>query len=215
MFRIYLILFITLFLLAADSMAQETQNYGFGLVFRPEFLTPDDKMPLGQFTGYGDIEADHFNYAVGMQGYFEATNRIDILMGMLYANRDLTGTEYCTICDYFTAPQPEKLNMRYLEFPIEFHYRVINSAVKVKAIAGFGLNFALDTPDRIFPGDSAFNTFYLSGRIGAGIFIPVSSTLELGLTAAYDVALTDIIADSEYGLSSVHAAVTFFYPMNY
>ena len=215
MFRTYLMLFITLLLLATNSMAQETQNYGFGLVFRPEFLSPDEKMPLGQFTGYGDIEADHFNYAVGMQGFFEASDRIDFLMGMLYANRDLTGTEYCTVCDYFVEPKPEKLNMRYLEFPLEFHYRVINNSIKVKLIAGVGLNFALDTPDRIFPGDSAFNSFYMSGRIGAGIFIPVSRTLELGFTAAYDMALTDIIADSEYGMNSVHAAVTFYYPINY
>ena len=128
------------------------KEYKISILFSPERLTEISYLNLDMWNGY-KLERSYFNHTIGIVGQFPITQRLDIGSGVTYSQQDLQGTYYCEYCEYFNTsgpPEPERLNLRFLEIPVYFQYNFLDGKIKLNAIAGFVGSYLISRPDLNF-----------------------------------------------------------------
>jgi hypothetical protein len=208
------ILLITLLLLFQLTIyAQENSKWNLGIEFSIDNLSiengqnNDYLVTQGNINGYG-IEFDRNNFTLGINSQFFINNKISFSTGLLYSNKDFTGTFNCATCEPTSFPiySPEIIKQRFLIIPASIDYNFQLGNLKPTLIAGFKNNIEMENDLK-----EQSKGYFLEAFFGVLINYEILETWNIGVGYNYQAALTDLYKTDEYNLRTN----SFYIQVNY
>ena len=134
-------LFTTILLLSTLSVLCQTNSesngkWKFGVTIAPDIYFNSGSFSLTEETGFSSIEASGFNFTSGLIGEWSFNSKFDIVSGINYSRKDFSGRYYCNVCEFFTIPQREPINIQFVEIPVFVRYNMFNNQFGVHVEAG-------------------------------------------------------------------------------
>ena len=208
--KIFLILFL---LLRLNTYAQENQKWNLGIVYSVENLTIDNGqnndylVTQGNINGYG-IEFDKNNYTLGLTIQFFINKKISLSTGLLYSNKDFSGTFNCATCDPTSYPiySPETIKQRFLVIPTSIDYNFRFGNLKPILRTGFKNNIGVDNDLK-----EQSKGYFLEAFFGVLMNYEILETWNIGVGYNYQTTFTDLYKTDEYNLraNSLYLQINF------
>ncbi len=196
------ILLISLLLLQISVYAQNNSKWNVGIEYSIDDLSIDNGnnndylVTQGNINGYG-IELDKSNYSFGLKSQYFINRKIGLSTGVLFSNKDLTGTFNCATCEPTDFPtySPETIKQRFIVVPLSIDYIFFNGNLKPIIRAGFKNNLEIDNDLK-----EQSKGYFLEAFLGALINYKLLDIWNLGIGYNYQTALTDLYKTDEYNL---------------
>ncbi|WP_282072439.1 outer membrane beta-barrel protein [Polaribacter atrinae] len=194
--------------------AQESSKWKIGIEYSMDKLSIDNGqnndflVTEGNINGYG-IEFDKNNHTIGVITQFLFNEKISVSSGLLYSNKDFTGTYSCGTCDFigtFPGYSPETLKQRFLVIPISIDYNFQLGNLEPILKAGFKSNIEIDNDLK-----QQSKGYFLEAFVGVLINYEILETWNIGVGYNYQTALTDLYKSDNYNLRTN----SFYLQINY
>lgn len=207
-------LLITFLLFQLNFYAQDISKWKIGIEYSMDKLSIDNGqnndflVTEGNINGYG-IEFDKNNHTLGVITQFLFNEKVSLSSGLLYSNKDFTGTYSCGTCDFigtFPGYSPETLKQRFLVIPasIDYNFQLGNLTPILKA--GFKNNIEINNDLK-----EQSKGYFLEAFFGVLMNYEILETWNIGVGYNYQTALTDLYKTDEYNLR----ANSFYLQINY
>lgn len=203
-----LFLSINLLLIPLVGLAQSSgQKIKLGITLSPQSYFSNE-MTSGPYQGY-TINQSEFNYSIGVTTLSSLNNRFSLVTGLVYSNKDFTGTFYCDVCDYLFAPEPELIKLRYLEVPVSIRYWLWKGNVKGFVETGLVNSFSVnETFSGFYTKFLERKKFILSGFIGLGAQANLTKKMDVSGSLFLQKSLTDTFENYGFKFHSVGISAT-------
>lgn len=197
------ILLITFLLFQLSIYAQDNSKWNIGIEYSIDKLSIDNGqnndflVTEGNINGYG-IEFDKNNYTLGLITKFFFNEKVSLSSGLLYSNKDFTGTYSCGTCDYigtFPGYSPETLKQRFIVIPASIDYNFQIGNLKPVLKAGFKNNIEINNDLK-----EQSKGYFLEAFFGVLVNYEISNTWDIGVGYNYQTALSDLYKTDEYNL---------------
>lgn len=206
------VLLLSFLLLQISVYAQHNTPWSFGIEFSIDNLSVSndsggmDNILMEGGNAY-EIKLDQNNYSLGVTTNYYFTEKLSISSGILYANKDFTGTYYaCFLCNILTTTPPETIEQRFLVVPVSFNYSLLRGKLKPILTGGFKNNFEVKNNIRI-----KSKGYFLETFLGASVNYDFFENLETGIGYKYQVAITHLYKSDKFKLRTN----SFFLKINY
>lgn len=208
------ILLISLLLLQIGIYAQNNSKWNIGIEYSIDELSIDNGenndylVTQGNIIGYG-IKFDRNNYSLGLTSQYFMNEKFNLSSGLLYSNKDLTGTYNCATCDYigtFPGYTPETIKQRFLVIPVSINYSFLSGKLKPIVSGGFNNNIEIKNDLK-----EQSKGYFLEAFIGASIHFRFSEKWNTGIGYNYQTALSDLYKTDDFNLRTN----SFFLKINY
>ncbi len=209
------LLSIFILLIQFSIYAQNDSKWNIGIEFSIDNLSiSDDRDGIdyiitdGNINGYA-IEFDKRNYSFGIAANYLIQEKLSLSSGILYSNKDLTGTFNCATCNHigtFPGYSPETIKQRFLVIPIAINY--IFSTGKIRPVINGGFKNNLEIKSDLKENSKSY---FLEAFIGASVYYNFFDSWESGIGYNYQIALTDLYRTDEFNLKTN----SFFLKINY
>lgn len=176
----------------------------------------------GNANGYV-IERSEYNYSIGFSANYGLSEKLSVLSGINYSNKDVKGAYSCASCfypadiiiitNYVVAPTlqkqrylgyalasslatvvvPSLQKQRYLGIPMAVQFSPLATRLQPTVSAGVVNNILLQNDFESQKG------YFLEGQIGFGLNYNISQKLNLGLNYNFRSAFTAIYKEPEGG----------------
>ena len=207
-------LLITFLLFQLNFYAQDNSKWKIGIEYSMDKLSIDNGqnndflVTEGNINGYG-IEFDKNNHTLGVITQFLFNEKVSLSSGLLYSNKDFTGTYSCGTCDFigtFPGYSPETLKQRFLVIPASIDYNFQLGNLKPILKAGFKNNIEINNDLK-----EQSKGYFLEAFFGVLMNYEILETWNIGVGYNYQIALTDLYKTDEYNLR----ANSFYLQINY
>lgn len=204
------ILLISILLLQWSIYSQDNPKWNVGIEYSFDNLSLDNGqnndylITQGNINGYG-IEFDQNNYTIGLTTQYFFNKKISLSSGILFSNKDFTGTFNCATCDFFESfPQP--IEQRFLVIPLSIDYNFQLGNLKPILKAGFNNNIETDNDLK-----EQSNGYFLEAFVGILINYQIIENWNIGVGYNYQTALSNLYKTDEYKLRTN----SFYLQINY
>ena len=207
-------LIISFLLLQWSIYAQDNPKWNVGIEYSFDDLSlnngqnNDYLVTQGNINGYG-IEFDKNNHTFGLITQFFFNEKVSLSSGILYSNKDFTGTYNCATCDFigtFPIYSPETLKQRFLVIPVSIDYNFQLGNLKPILKAGFKNNIEIDNDLK-----QQSKGYFLEAFFGVLINYEILETWNIGVGYNYQTALTELYKTDNYNLRTN----SFYLQINY
>jgi long-subunit fatty acid transport protein len=204
------ILLISFLLSQLSIYAQDSPKWNVGIQYSLDNLSLDNGqnndylVTQGNINGYG-IELDKNNYTIGLNAQYFLNKKVSLSSGILYSNKDFTGTFNCATCDFFGS-FPETIKQRFLVIPLSIDYNLQFGNLKPILKAGFNNNIETDNGLK-----EQSKSYFLEAFVGILMNYEIIENCNIGVGYNYQTALTDLYKTDEYNLKTN----TFYLQINY
>lgn len=208
-------LLISFLLLQFSVYAQNYSKWNIGIEFSTDVLSiSDDRdgidyiITQGNINGYA-IELNKGNYSFGLGAQYLVQKKLSISSGILFSNKDFTGTYNCATCDYigtFPIFSPELIRQRFLVIPISIIYKFSSGKFKPIINGGFKNNLGIKSDLK-----EQSKNYFLEAFIGASVYYDFFENWEAGIGYNYQASLTNLYKTDEFNLRTN----SFFLQINY
>lgn len=208
------ILLISFLLLQWSIYGQDNPKLKIGIEYSLDNLSlnngqnNDYLITQGKINGYG-IEFDKNNYTIGLNTQYFINKKFSLSSGLLYSNKDFTGTFNCATCDYtggFPIYSPEILKQRFLVIPTSIDYNLQFGSLKPVLKVGFKNNIEIDNDLK-----HQSKGYFLEAFVGVLINYEILETWNIGVGYNYQAALTDLYKTDKFNLRTN----SFYLQINY
>ncbi|GAB3650698.1 hypothetical protein GCM10028791_18330 [Echinicola sediminis] len=207
------LLLLSFFLIHSHLQAQDKTNWDFGIAFSLDQLNLGDGMggiiTQGNANGYG-VNFDRTNFSLGVNGRYPFWERLGLSSGIIYSNKDFTGTYDCAACSiassnyFFYAP--EKIEQQFLTIPLSLDYSILTGKLRPVLLGGVKHNVEIKN------GLEAYSKgYFLEGFLGAALYYRLVEKVYLGMGYRYQTALSDLYKTDDFKLRTS----SFFIEVNY
>jgi Outer membrane protein beta-barrel domain len=192
------ILLISVLLLQIGIYAQNNLKWNIGIEYSIDNLSIDNGknndylITQGNIDGYG-IEFDKNNHSLGLKSQYFFNEKLSFSSGLLYSNKDFTGTYNCATCDF--GFRPEIIKQRFIIIPVSIDYTFLKGNLKPMIRVGFKNNIEIDNDLK-----EKSKGYFLEAFLGASINYNILQSWNLGIGYNYQTALTDLYKTDEYNL---------------
>jgi len=203
-------LLMSFMLLQLNIYAQDNPKWNLGIEYSFDDLSLDNGqnndylVTKGNIIGYG-IEFDKNNYTVGLTTQYFLNKNVSFSSGVLYSNKDFTGTFNCATCDFFES-FPETLKQRFIVIPLSIDYNF--QLGNLKPILKAGLNNNIETKNDLKEQSKGY---FLEAFVGILLNYEVIDNWHIRVGYNYQTALTDLYKTDEYNLRTN----SFYLQINY
>lgn len=190
-----LILIFSLTSFSQTGGVMEKGKFRLGVYYSYDNNLSSDRISFDEYIGY-NADYDQYNYTTGFNLDHSITSKLILVSGINYSDRSFTGTYYCDVCDFLTPPQPEKIELQFIEIPITAKYYFIRSIFDVFGEGGIGSLWRI----RRINGENDFEgkNHLLSAKIGGGIEYPFLDKYSFQLSVDYTQNLNQVFQDADY-----------------
>lgn len=194
-------LLITFLLLQFNLYSQNTSPWNIGIEFSTDNISFSDDIDGIDYiltdgvNGYEGIEYDQNNYTLGLTTNYFLGNKWGLSSGILYSNKDFTGSYRCIYCNIYDTSNPEIIEQMFLVVPISINYSLLTGKLKLVLESGFKNNFEIQNN-----AQGTSKGYFLEAFIGASINYEFTANLTAGLGYNYQTAITDLYNSDEYYL---------------
>ncbi len=192
--------------------AQTDSNWNIGIEYSIDDLSVSDDrnendyvITDGNINGYA-IEWDKSNYSFGLVTNYLIREKFSLSSGILYSNKDFTGTYNCATCDLFELFPAETIEQRFLTVPLSINYTVLPG--KLKPILKGGIKNHLEIKNDLKKQSKGY---FLEAFIGASVYYGFLENWNAGIGYNYQTALSDLYETDEFNLRTN----SFFLQINY
>lgn len=183
-------------LVSFQLFAQKNKsNIRIGLLYAIDQNISQEHMPVDEYTGYS-ADYDQFNYKIGLTTEYAVNKGLTLNSGVIFSNKNFTGSYYCAVCDFAEPPAPEKIQLQFIEVPLSLRYYFFYSKLRVFADAGFINQLTLD------PGFFE-KEYLLSASIGGGVEYNIHQSLAIQFMTEYNKGLTDLYKESDFKIDII------------
>jgi Outer membrane protein beta-barrel domain len=212
-------LFTTILLLSTLTILCQTNlesngKWKVGVTIAPDIFFNSGSFSLTEETGFSSIEASGFNFTSGLIGEWSFNSKFDIVSGVNYSRKDFSGRYYCNVCEFFTIPQREPINVQFVEIPVILRYNIYNKQFGVHIEAGITSGYLTNTISSSYTGTLSSNKFQLSGLIGLGINRDLGQRINLSLSSDFRQSFTNLLVGSNLKFRSVGFITGITYKIN-
>lgn len=203
-------LLISFLLFQLNIYAQDNPKWNVGIEYTFDDLSLDNGqnnnylVTQGNINGYG-IEYDKNNYTIGLTTQYFLNNKVSFSSGILYSNKDFTGTFNCATCDFFES-FPESIKQRFLVIPLSIDYNFQLGNLKPILKAGFHNNIETDNDLK-----EQSKGYFLEAFVGILMNYEIIDNWHIGVGYNYQTALTELYKTDEYNLRTNN----FYLQINY
>lgn len=137
------------------------------------------------------------NYNFGIKSMYAVNEKVMISSGILYSNKDFSGTLTCDTCQFFADSFPVLIKQRFLNIPISLIYKIVDRKIKPNIEIGMNNNIEIDNDlERLS------NKYFLEGFIGASFLYQFNENWNIVLGYKYQTALTDLYKSDKFNLNT-------------
>lgn len=206
------LVFLPFLVIQVSSYTQNDSNWNVGFEFSIEDLSIDTGgnnaylVTHGNVNGYG-VEFDKINYSLGLTTNYMLSKNIGLSSGILYSNKDFTGTFNCASClSIRPLPFQETIEQRFLTVPVAVNYTFLTGKLKPFLQGGFKNNIEIKNDL-----EAQSNGYFLEAFFGASLYYEFVKNWNLGIGYNYQTALSDLYKTDDFNLRTN----SFFLRINY
>src|SRR5690606_5111366 len=162
----------------------------------------------GNINGYG-IKFDRNNYSLGFTTKYFISEKLYLSSGLLYSNKDFTGTYNCATCNYpdiFPGNLPENIKQRFLVIPISVDYTLLSGNLKPILKAGLRNNIEINNDLK-----DHSKGYFLEAFFGALVNYKFLENYNIGIGYNYHTTLSDLYKTDEFKLNTNSIYLQFEY----
>jgi len=190
---------ITLFLLLQFNVyAQKNSIWHIGFELTTDYLSifngRDYIITSENNEGY-IVDFNKKNYSFGVSTKYTIQKKISILSGILYANKDFTGTFDCRVCDALFFP--EIIEQRFISFPIAVEYTFLTG--KLKPSLKVGLKNNVETTNDLA---TLSKGYFLESFFGAAVYYVFLENWNIGIGYNYHYAVSGLYKAGVFNLNT-------------
>ncbi|WP_434036278.1 outer membrane beta-barrel protein [Formosa sp. 4Alg 33] len=206
---------LILFLLVQIGVyAQSDSKWHVGIEYSIDKLSTDNGqrndylVTEGNVNGYA-VKLNKTNYSVGVNTQYDIREKLRVSSGLLYANKDFTGTYSCATCDFigtFPGYSPEHIKQRFLVIPFAVDYSLLSG--HFKPILKAGLNHNIEIKNDL---KTHSNGYFLEGFVGALITYKLLERSDVGIGYNHQFALSELYKTDtfKFRTNSIYVQVTY------
>jgi len=209
------LLLLAFFLIQNDLFAQDDSRWKLGIEFSLDQLSmadgsygPDYLVTLGNVNGYR-IDFDQFNYSLGLMGQYHFQEKLGLSTGILYSNKDFSGTFNCPTCSMRPGSYimyPTAIEQQFLAIPLSLDYSLSTGRWRPELTGGFRNNIEIKNDLK-----EQSKGYFLEGFVGASINYTFVEKLNAGIGYRYQTALSDLYETDDFKLRTS----SFFFRVDY
>ena len=190
--------------------AQDNPKWNVGIEYSFDDLSLDNGqnndylVTQGNINGYG-IEFDKNNYTIGLTTQYFLNKKVSLSSGILYSNKDFSGTFNCATCDFFES-FPETIKQRFIVIPLSIDYNFKLGNLKPILKAGFNNNIETDNDLK-----EQSKGYFLEAFFGILMNYEIIDNWHIGVGYNYQTSLTELYKTDEYNLRTN----SFYLQINY
>ncbi len=204
--------FILLFtLLSVPAFSQNISFTKIGITYSSDQQFLPDAVNIHEFYGYSAIERGDNNFTAGITTEIKLLSRLSLRTGLLYSNKDYTGSFGCPQCYYAFSDylvydaSRQTIKQRYLELPAAARFYFVQNRFSLFGELGVVNSFLVDndrTNSNIKHSEVKSNNYILNAEAGVGISYTVVRYIEISVTTVYRNSITTYIATDDMQLRS-------------
>ncbi|MCF6306572.1 MAG: porin family protein [Flavobacteriaceae bacterium] len=207
------ILLVTFLLLQIEIYAQNNLKWNIGIEFSIDNISIDNGdnnaylITEGNINGYG-VDFDNNNFSLGLITQYFINKKLSISSGLLYSNKDFTGTFNCATCGSTPFPtySPETIKQRFLVIPASIDYTFLLGSLKPILKVGLKNNVEINNDlKEISKG------YFLEAFFGALVNYEFLEYWNIGVGYNYQITLTELYKTDEFNLKTNN----FYIQINY
>lgn len=208
------ILLVTFLLLQIKISAQNNLKWNVGIEFSIDNISIDNGdnnaylITQGNIDGYG-VDFDKNNFSLGLTTQYFINKKLSISSGLLYSNKDFTGTFNCATCGGsppFPTYSPETIKQRFLVIPASIDYTFLFGSLMPVLKAGLKNNVEISNDLK-----EVSKGYFLEAFFGAFVKYKFLENWNIGFGYNYQIALTDLYKTDEFNLKTNN----FYLQINY
>ena len=138
------------------------------------------------------VKYDRMNYKIGLNLEYGFKEKLSVLSGLNYSNKDFTGAFRG---NEFVLNPPARVELRCIEIPVLLRYYFQPEKLGFYGEIGLNNNIKL-SGDKMYIVD--FHTYSIGLKVGGGIEFNASSKFALQLFANYNKGLSNVFKNSNY-----------------
>lgn len=181
-------------------------NLRVGLFYSFDANLSAENIESSQETGYR-TRYNKGNFTTELNLQYAMIRNLALQSGVSYSDRQFTGTYYCNVCDFITPPQPEEINLQFLQVPILLKYYPYIRDIGFFGKVGVLNQFMIDKPNIKYELEG--HTYSLSGMVGAGIGYNFGHGFTAEISAEYTKGLTQIFKSADYSYNILGVQLSF------
>ena len=195
-------LLISFLLFQFSVFAQNNSKWSIGIEYSADDLSISDNrggisyiITDGNINGY-IIDFNKNNYSFGLTARYLIKKKLSISSGILYSNKDFTGTYNCATCGFYD-PFPETIEQKFLVIPISINYMLLTG--KLRPIINGGIKNNLNIINDL---KEQSKNYFLETFIGASVYYEFSKNWMVEIGYNFQIALTDLYKTDEFNLKT-------------
>lgn len=196
----YKITLILLFGIILQVSAQSNpERFRVGITAALDNNLSSESFAFTEYTGYG-ADYNKTNYRVGLNVEYDLKKKITLNTAVYYSNKDFIGTYYCAVCDFIVFPQPQTIELQFIEVPVTLRYYVLPEQWKPYVEIGVNNLFASKkgVVNDAYKEETIDNSYTLGLKLGGGIEYEINPRFAIRLLADYNKGLTKLIDKSGF-----------------
>jgi hypothetical protein len=205
-------IFISLLaLLSVTAYSQNNSLTKIGITYSVDQQLLPDVINIHEFYRYNGIERGDNNFTAGITTEIKLLSRLSLRTGLLYSNKDYTGSLDCAYCSYsfsdyslFYAGR-QTIKQRYLELPAAARFYFAQNRLNLFGELGVVNSFLVDNDrsnSNIEQSELKSNNYILNAEAGVGVSYTIVRYIEISVTTVYRNSITTYIATDNVQLRS-------------
>jgi len=173
---------------------EEKNRFSLGIMYSFDKNVGKSQISTSRYEGY-TADNDQTNYSLGLGAEYLWTEHLSLNLAISYANRDFTGTYYCDVCDFITAPSAEGVQLRFVDVPIGLTYYFLPRKMRPFLSGAINNQFTVKNPEQLNA-----KSYVLGVQLGGGVQYEFTPFWALQAQIDYGNTLTRVFENSTSNL---------------
>ncbi|MCB0462225.1 MAG: outer membrane beta-barrel protein [Flavobacteriaceae bacterium] len=201
-------LLFLLFFVGFNLYSQTGSKWQFGIEFSLDYLSNVDFLAIEEQSEFGySIDFNKTNFSFGITSRHSLNQGFTISSGILYSNKDFSGTLDCNDpCEFVAINSPELLKQRFINIPMSLVYKISDTTIKPNIEIGINNNIEIKNDVEV-----ESNSYFLEGFIGVSFLYQFNTNWNIGLGYKYQTALTNLYKSDKFNLNTSSIVLNFNY----
>jgi hypothetical protein len=189
----------------SQSSSITTGKWKIGVQFSTDFNEVPDRISGETVFGYYNVKPYGLNFTTGITAEFLISPNWQFSSGLMYSDKDITGTPYCETCftmDMLLLQPPSPFELRYVEMPVLVRYVLSGRKLNIFTETGLNGSYLVKAPDVPFVDEDDWTKFLLSGHLGIGAGGNLGRGFDLNVNFSYRYSFLNLMENQDFKLRS-------------